>query len=180
MRVTGLARIPCAGVSVGEEGLVGQPLPADAIAAPGDTDLLGVVVVRAGVEHVEGVAFLHDGGAFHALAFPWVFGLQDGRVGELRPLVAVEIGVKGCGRDTLHLYFVSRIAGREVEQVAVAHGKDFRIDGAPAVPVARRPEDWVGGIAAEDDAVIGHGMADGIFSTIPVCLVEEMHLSADH
>lgn len=170
--VARFARVPAAWVTVGKEGLVGQPLPSDAVVAFGDANLLRIVVICASIEHVEGVVFPHDGGAFHALAFPGIFGLQDGRICELGPLVAIEVGEQGCSCYALHLDSVGGIAGSEIEQISVAHGEYFRIDGSAAVPVACWAEDWVGGIAPEIDAVVGQGMTDGVFATVPVRLIK--------
>ena len=74
---------------------------------------------------------------------------------------------------------VGGIAGGKIEQVAIAEGEDFCINGATAVPIPCWAEDRVGGVSGEPDAIIGNGMADRVFRTVAVGLVEEMDLLAD-
>ena len=176
MRVSGLAVIPGTGISVGQKGLIGQSFPFDTIRAFGDADLLRVVVIGAGIEHVQGIPLPHDRGPFHALTFPRILRFQDRCIGELCPLVAVEIRVQWGRCHALHLDLVGRVAGSEIEEIAVSEGEYFCIDGTATVPVAGRAEDRVGWIAFEVDPIVGDGVADGILRSVPVGLIEEVDL----
>eukprot|EP01031_Cornospumella_fuschlensis_P045401 gene45401-55552_t len=75
--VAGLGGIPRAGRAVAEERLAGEAFPFHAVGAGGDADLLGHVVVGAGVKHHEAAVADADAGGLDAFLLPRERGRED-------------------------------------------------------------------------------------------------------
>ena len=176
-----LALVPAAGRSVGKEGLVGEALEMDAVAADGHAHLLRLVVVSAGVEHIHAAAANADGGRLDAILLPRKQREENRGVGSLRPSVAAEVGAGRSGGHAQLLAAIVGVARGKVEIVATTKLADLGIYGPPASPAfALGRENGIRGIAAEGEPVGRNGVADGVRAPAAVGLIEEVNLSVPH
>ena len=178
--MTRLGCIPFSRGAVRQERYIGQAGPSDAVAARGHADLLRVVVVAAGIEHVERVAASHHRGRFNTVPFPRQFRSEHRAVVKLDPRVPTKVGLQVRAGHTEHLDLHPRIARGKPKQQPVAHGENVGVDGASRRPGAAGAEDGVGRIAPEAQPVLRDCMAECIPRAVAVSLVEQMDFALQH
>ena len=82
-----LRRVPLSFRSVCNKWNEPESRPGDAVFANGDANVLRIVVVAAGVEHIELAVAFDRGRRFNALRFPWQDWLKNRAVVRLSPRV---------------------------------------------------------------------------------------------
>ena len=136
-RVARLARIPFAGLSVGEEGPITHPLPRNSVLTERDAYLLRLVVVSTGIEHDIGVDTQADRGRFNAVPFPRQLRFENALRAPLPPMLCGKIARKRRAVNAEHLNLELWIARRPIAEQFIPDDVGFGIDRAAAVPVRR-------------------------------------------
>jgi hypothetical protein len=127
-RVARLARIPFAGLSVGEEGPITHPLPRKSVLTERDAYLLRLVVVSAGIEHDIGVATQADRGRFNAVSFPRQLRFENALRAPLPPMLCGKIARKRRAVNAEHLNLELWIARRPIAEQFIPDDVGFGID----------------------------------------------------
>ncbi len=171
------ALVPLSRFAVRKEWLVGQSFPVHTIVADGHTDLLRPIVVGPRIEHIEPPLPDGDRSPLDTLTLPWQFRGQYRSIRHLAPALPVEVTVFRSHRYTQHLLFIVGIPRGKVEIILILEESDLRIDSPSAIPFTRRPEDRVGAVPLEVDAVDRNSVTDSVVPAISVSLIEEVNLS---